>query len=359
MFRLLSFKRKKKKSRARRHPERRFDELDGDDMRRLLDAIGANRAAHPDAPPLSITVASRVDGAGAQALGIVSAMLWAKGVGARYLHTPFSRMDHAVGGTREDWARRWETFLNLGHSETPAPPDARLVSLEEFLRDPAAGTRPGAVVAARAFHWRKFQTAGALRTLRSPLRAKYRAARKSRIPLHRGPPGALTVAIHVRRGDITLEHPRRRQFYTHDEPILNAIRSVRAIAVALDRPVRINLYSEGPPEMFAAFAAAGCELHLDGDAFEAFHNLVRADILVQAKSSFSYIAGLISTGLVLHEPYVGSTGKTFYRPAPGWIVRDAAGAFDTQAVHALLAAQPEQRGIGWWLSRPLQWSRRR
>lgn len=98
--------------------------------------------------------------------------------------------------------------------------------------------------------------------------------------------------------------------------------------------------------MFEKFAAQGCHLHLDGDAIEAFHNLVSAAILVQAKRSFSYMAGLISTGVILREHY------NLYRAAPGWIQRGPLGGFDEALLRrALRPARP-------WYYRPFRPVRR-
>ncbi|MEZ5829900.1 MAG: hypothetical protein R3D05_01820 [Dongiaceae bacterium] len=321
------------------------------ETRQLLRAIRAYRVAHPKAPPLAITCAGRRDGAGAQALGVLSTMLVARKMRLRYLHTPFSMMGHAPG-SREDWAKAWEAFLNLGFGEEPVPPGADLVHVKEFLRDGIGVIRPDTVLAAPAYHWRKFQTPGALRRSGMSLRAKYRASRSPRPVVHRAPPGALTVAVHIRRGDVSYTHPIRKFFYTFDPPILKTIEGVRAVAARLGRETQVNVFSEGPPEMFSAYAAAGCRLHLGGDAFEAFHNLVSADILVQAKSSFSYIAGLISTGAVVHEPYSGQTGKLFYRSAPGWIVREESGAFDPDELRTALIGETWYRRT---LQRILRW----
>jgi hypothetical protein len=65
------------------------------------------------------------------------------------------------------------------------------------------------------------------------------------------------------------------------------------------------------------------------------------------------MSGMISTGAVLHERYTHKGGNTFYSPAPGWIVRDDAGAFDPDALRAALEGKAaEVRAISWH-QRPL------
>lgn len=343
--------RKVKPFKARRIARR----LRGPELLRLIEIIEARRLADPATPPLAITCRGRIDGAGAQALGIISALLLADATGCRYFHSPFATMAHAPGD-RAAWAAQWERFLNLGRGEARVPPRARLIPAIDLVRDPTACDRPDSVLAASYYHWAGFQTPEALDRLSRRLRRKYQGSRKSAIPSHRGPPGSLTAAIHVRRGDVTADHPVLRRFYTQDEPILETMRAIRSAARRLGRDVHVNLYSEGPEEMFRAFAAAGCRLRLDSDAFTAFHNLVRADILVQAKSSFSYVAGLISTGAVLHERYVtDESGAAFYRPAPAWIVRDDAGGFQEEALCRFVESRQAPES---WLTRPLRPLRR-
>jgi len=331
--------------------------LSADEVQQLTAAVTAYRAANPSGPPVLITCCGRTDGAGAQALGVVSAWLWAEATGSRYLHTPFTRMAHAPG-SKFEWAAKWDAFFNLGRGEKPVPPNARIIAGEKYLRKPKGWAKRRVVLGSRYFHLREFQTPDALHRLRPILRAKYYASDKSGLAVHRGPPGSLTVAVHVRRGDVTLDEPRRQPSYTHDEPILKTIESVRAVATSLGRACHVNLFSEGPPEMFGAFAAAGCHLHLDGDAFEAFHNMVCADILVQAKSSFSYIAGMISTGAMVHERYHDSPSGPFYRHAPGWIVREDDGTFDPEALRQALLTKPAEENAMSRHMRPLQQLRR-
>jgi len=301
----------------------------------LIGAVAAYHAARPDLPPLAVTCRDRKDGAGAQALGVASALLWANATGCRYVHTPFARVGHAVGN-RQAWTAKWEAFFNLGQGESPAPASGRYVSIREFLQEPLAYADPGTILAAGGYHCPRLQTPAALQELRSLLRTKYYAIDRSHLARRRDRVGALTVAVHVRRGDVTLADPRRVLRYTADEGILRTIEGVRAIAAVLSRRARIYLYSEGKPDAFAAFAAAGCRLRLSMNTFKTFHHLVEADILVQARSCFSYLAGLLSTGVVLHDSYEYEDGRSLHLPAPDWIRLDRTGAFAVEKPGALL-----------------------
>ncbi|HEX6119630.1 MAG TPA: hypothetical protein VFZ03_09275 [Dongiaceae bacterium] len=246
-------------------------------------------------PDIGIACRGKVDGAGAQAMSKISAMAMAKFVGGRYFHAPFSSMSHAEGD-REDWARRWEAFLNLGASERPLPEDAELVRLAEAVADPALYAGRPVVVVERVFglpwavNWR-------LRDgLRDELRSKYWTSPKTAIPSHRAPAG-FTAAIHVRRGDVNPNSHAER--YVRNEVVLRHIVRLREAMAPFGRPLTINLYSEGAVEDFRDLADAGCNLHISADTFETFHNMVTADILLSATSTFSYLAGLLSRGIVL------------------------------------------------------------
>jgi hypothetical protein len=246
-------------------------------------------------PDIGVACRGKVDGAGAQAMAKISAMAMAKFVGCRYFHAPFTSMSHAEGA-REDWARRWEGFLNFGAGERLVPEDAEPVRLAAAVADPAPYAGRPIVIVERMF--RLPQSAGwRIRDgLRDALRAKYWAGPKTAIPSHRAAAG-FTAAIHVRRGDVNPSNHAER--YVRDESVLRHIVRLREAVAPFGRPLIINLYSEGAAEEFRAFADAGCSLHISADAFETFHNMVTADILMSATSSFSYLAALLSRGIVL------------------------------------------------------------
>ncbi|MGH6892631.1 MAG: hypothetical protein ACREEP_10260 [Dongiaceae bacterium] len=245
---------------------------------------------------IALTCRGRIDGAGTQAIAIISATELARIAGCRYWHSPFSTISHAIDDP-ESWAKRWERFLNLGHGETPAPPDAEPVSLAAVVRDPDAFAGLPILIGEPRFHSPPGLGSPVLEGLRAELRAKYRIESKAELPLHRGPDGSLTAAIHVRRGDVSATKHAER--YVADELLLRSIARLRAVVAPTGRPLHVNFYSEGVPDDFRAFAEAGCRLHISADALETFRNLVVADILVRAPGNFSRLAGLLSEGIVI------------------------------------------------------------
>jgi hypothetical protein len=246
-------------------------------------------------PETGVTCRGKTDGVGAQAMAAISAMATAKLAGCRYYHSPFTSMSHAEGA-REDWARRWERFLNLGAGERPVPVDAELVPVAAAVTNPEAYGGRSIVIVARLFGLPHAEGWRIRDQLRDDLRAKYWDSAKATIPCHRAAAG-LTAAIHVRRGDVT--QTRHAQRYLPDAAVLRQIERLRRASAPFGQALTVNIYSEGAAEDFRAFADAGCNLHISADTFETFHNMVTADILMSATSTFSYVAGLLSRGIVL------------------------------------------------------------
>lgn len=275
---------------------------------------------------VAIACRDRPDGGGALVHSRLSAMCFAETARIRYLHTPFACVTHAEGDEAE-WTRKWEAFFNLGLGEEMAG-DRPTVDLKAFLDHPSRYRRTGLIISALHFSGLCNRYPDAYRKIIPRFREKYNASDKSRIPLNRIRNG-VTVAVHIRRGDVAMTDPVTRARYTDDVKVLGALRELIPVLEELRLPVRILLYSEGKPEDFAAFAELGCELQIGGDAFETFHNLVESDVLIMAKSSFSFVAALLSDAIKLYEP-------CWNAPLSDWIAIEAGGGFDRSALRRQL-----------------------
>lgn len=229
-------------------------------------------------------------GVGAQIEAAASLILFAHDHRMRYVHWPLRRVEHDDG--QSGWADRWERFFNFGLGELTiweaielaGPPrfadwlhDVRRLNVGNFYV-----TRNGRLYA-HTFPNR-------YRSILERLREKYNSTPK---PTPRLSPKQVNIAVHVRRGDIGHDNYR----YTANDVIVRRLRNV----LAATGPSLVHIYSEGKPSEFGPLQDVG-ELYLDGCPFQTFHDLVSADVLMTSRSSFSYVAALLSKGVKVYEP---------------------------------------------------------
>lgn len=243
--------------------------------------------------PAAVTCAGKTDGGGAQVHAVLSVQAFCRRFSLTYAHTPFTQIEHTSGP--QDVAR-WEATFDLGKGHTHA--DAlglQTIPLKAYASKPWLWAQRVIVSLPHAHDY----------TDRS--NEDYSWFRESHAsPHHEGP---LRIAIHIRRGDVSPTHNANR--YTPDAEILATLDAIRP-ALPSQTTAEVHVYSQGREEDFAAFTQAGCTLHLEEDALDNLSAMARADILVIAKSSFSYVAGLLSQGLVIYEPF-------WHKASPNWI----------------------------------------
>jgi hypothetical protein len=230
----------------------------------------------------------------------------------RYFHTPLRSVAHAVGDAAA-WAARWESAFALGQGNPTVPEDTAIVQIEAFLE----GYRgPTPIVEARSFHDFADRKPDLYGLIVEDVRNRCRLV------------GAVTerVAVHIRRGDVALPGSRFANRLTTIEAVARTVSLVRRLWPDLP----IHIYSQGPAADFSGLPR-GCVLHLDTDVFDTLSDLINARVLVTAQSSFSYVAALLSRGLVLYQPHR-------HRPLSSWVVLSPDGTFyltDAMARRAL------------------------
>ena len=155
------------------------------------------------------------------------------------------------------------------------------------------------------------------------LRRKYRHNKPVRAP------GPFTIAVHMRRGDVTAEDKKVARNFTPNLVFFNTLSQIKQIVSMKLRGARMQVYSQGSPEMFRDLAALGCELHLNEPALATHRQLVEADVLVMSKGAFSYTAGVLNEGITLYD-------RQKYRALEDWIVRGPDGSFNRAEFSARL-----------------------
>mgnify|MGYP002085246882 FL=1 len=266
--------------------------------------------------PIAITCAGKTDGGGAQVHAVLSVQAFCKAFGIPYVHTPFRLMEHASSLAE---VRRWEDSFNLGNGYRRAEDEGlAIVPAADFARTRLRwGER--CVVAIEHCHGFTDRYPHALTLVRDEFRRAFNFE-----PESSARNDAFSIAVHVRRGDVTAQDFPGR--YTTTELIFKRVDRLLKLRKS-DRPVAVTLYSEGPASQFEPLRQLGCEIACDGDPIDTLRQMARADIIVTAKSSFSYVAGLLTHGLVIYEPF-------WHPKQPSWVSLD-----DWQAVETAIKAR--------------------
>jgi hypothetical protein len=252
-----------------------------------------------------LTCCGKADGGGAQIQARMSVIAFCKAMDLDYVHTPIQYVEHGP----ED-AARWEALFRLGWGEPSIDTIAKpSLPLHAFLVAPHRWQQP---VVIQTPHLHPFTDAqpDIYGKITDKLRQKYAGKPPIRTP------SCLSIALHIRRGDVTLQaHPLR---YTSNSKIRAAIGGVIRTIERSGNGCHLSIYSEGVEHDFCGILDCPFELHLNGDPLDALQNMISSDILVMSKSSFSYVAALMHPGPVIYEPF-------WHRPMSHWHIMGSEG----------------------------------
>ena len=114
--------------------------------------------------------------------------------------------------------------------------------------------------------------------------------------------GRISVAMHVRRGDVANVGFVRIRF-TPDQFYLRVAAVIRKVLPTAQIHVYSQMERHYSRSSFRVFERNGMFVHLDGDPLSALAHLARADVLVMAKRAFSSAAALFNPNCVLYDPF--------------------------------------------------------
>ena len=269
----------------------------------------------------AILATGKDDGAGSQAQAAMSALCFAKAHGLPYVHRPFTTIAHAETDMAT-WVHTWEDYFNLGAFERRlGDDDTPVIALDRLPLKPRAYP---IIVAAE--HYLRYcnRDANAWERVLPQLRAKFWEGKQ------RQKRGEISLAIHMRRGDVSAGDRKVAKNFTPNATFVTTLTRLKALVGSKAPALRIEIFSQGDPVMFADLAALGAHLRLDEPALDTHRALVEADILVMSKGAYSYTAAVLHDGLTLYDPQK-------YRPLQGWVARAPDGTFDEALVARRLA----------------------
>ena len=262
------------------------------------------------------TVVIRRDGLGSQVLSRLSVEAAARDLGLGYAHRPFEAIAHGEGDPAE-WVERCERTFALGDGKPLLRDiDLPMVELSQFATNRRLWRQPHVVTIGNMF----------VHCDRNPEIYRRVVARADKVST--AETGPLKIAAHVRRGDVSTRRVSHR--FTSNEIVASTLKRAIAEVEKAGLAYEVTVYSNGDPREFTAFSDLGWRVDVTSGALDVFGHLRNADVLLTAKSTFSYVAALNTRGIVLYEPFAR-------RPLPSWIPRDAEGGFSAARLTDLLS----------------------
>lgn len=244
----------------------------------------------------TLTCSGKNDGGGAQVQAIVSVAAFAKYFGARFVHTPLSSIEHCPQGvTMVEFCSSWEKIVSLFGLTGADTAGFVRYDTKQFLFDFLMRRTRGKSISLENAH---FLTDNHPEVYE--LVGLTASARKTISGQNQG------IYAHVRRGDV--ESTGATSFrYTSDETLRSYIETVRA---QFHSESEVFIVTENPDAEFIQ-KFSDCTICTEKDPVKVILLLANADVLIMGKSAFSYVAALLSRGLVFYETY-------WQRPLPSW-----------------------------------------
>ena len=276
-------------------------------------------------------------GIGHQLANWITGHLYADLFGLRFAHIPFS-------------TQQWEDFFGLGENETKVEDlkkkgyrMRKLPTIDEKNPQDIALTKliiqsyTGKKIVFIAEQDQNTDEFGEIDLLKQRF-AQAKARKNDRLLYSKE---NFNIAIHMRRtviieGKKTVESKAVQTLRWLGNDYYEKVLRRALDNISISKPISIYIFSAGSVEEFAEFSKYdNVHLCLDMDEYASFLHLVRADMLITSKSSFSYKPALMNDCIKICP-------IDFWHNYPDdirWIIADENGVFDEHQLKQVLAQQ--------------------
>jgi hypothetical protein len=229
------------------------------------------------------TIQIEPNGFGAMYQSIMLGLGFCRKNGYTYTHTPFRSIHHGVNANE---GNVFIGFFNKDNYKLPSRNAKKIVYDEKLW-----GANPDEYLTENVIN---------------ELRYNYQSTPKPAIEPHNN-----FILIHIRRGDVCKElHPNR---YDSSWKYINYISWLKAE----NKDLPIIICSQGKPEDFKDITDNhDVILRLNHKPLEDFNFMVQAKVLVIARSSYSYTAGVLNENVVYCDTI--KNNRWFHKPLSKW-----------------------------------------
>lgn len=238
---------------------------------------------------------TRTDGGGAQWHGIFSVLAFCKEFGLHYVHTPIAKILPDDNQEKKD---RWNALFDLTGLSVPRPfwlKPKKVRSLADLLIQISL-TKSGGSALFDIDHchaytdWNISSVEKMVPSLKSAFRSQH--VLKSIESTENS-----KLVVHLRRGHI--EDGSGYLRITRDDAVIEGIQSVMKISGLSEGVV----FCMQPEPLIESRLPDGIVFDSKSDEFEVIFAMSNAEYLILAKSSMSYVAGILCSGTVLYENF--------------------------------------------------------
>jgi hypothetical protein len=224
------------------------------------------------------TIKGKTDGFGAQYQAIMSGIAFCVYKKYIYIHTDFIEMEH------DGDINKLNLFIGINNNHLIN----KNYTIEKIIVEPYS----------QLVHYSNTPSIYYTENVINILRTFYYSTKKPCID-------NIDIAIHIRRGDVDKIMSER---FTSNNIYYQIIKSLK-----LKYPnYNIIIFSEGKYEDFKDFELDEKHFKLNTDIEETFHSLVKAKVLVMAKSSFSYSAAILNSNIIYYQDF-------WHKPLENWL----------------------------------------
>lgn len=239
------------------------------------------------------TVSERSDGFGAQFQTIIYCILLAENTGNTYIHNKIKSMEHNYDNDPE-YLFKVELLMNITGNYNSIGEWNPMYKIMSFT--------PQNLI----YNFEKNMTF--LMRSESLVKLKSNFWKNKKINFFNN--DAINIALHIRRPN---PHDNREDgTNTHLKYYFDIIERIKKTRVD-DKQFIFHIYSQNDISEYDGFDKEGLCFHLNENMFDTFIGLVAADILVTSRSSFSYVAAILSDGIIYYQPF-------WHPPGENWIV---------------------------------------
>ena len=172
----------------------------------------------------------------------------------------------------------------------------------------------------------------------SDLKRKFNSAAARKNEKNSYNPDHFNIAVHVRRtviieGKVILENEAAQSLRWLSNDYYEKVLKQVLDNIQVAKPISIYIFSTSKSEEFAEFAKYGdVRFCSDMDEYASFFHLIKADLLITSKSSFSYKPALINDGIKICP-------RNFWHSYPDrkdWILCENDGTFQVKKLNEAL-----------------------